>query len=173
MGGFCLLLPGLALGAAAPEARRPMQARFETDPEGVFPREAGLSLPDGTRLAVWETPAKHSRTYYVDQNHPQASDSGEGTEQRPFRTINRAAQVVKAGERVFVKAGIYREEVQPLHGGEGPDKMVTFEAEPGHKVSIRGSCVLPRTWERSTKPTGPRGGPHLEGPLAGSRVCPA
>ncbi|PIY44868.1 MAG: hypothetical protein COZ06_19585, partial [Armatimonadetes bacterium CG_4_10_14_3_um_filter_66_18] len=89
---------------------------------------------------------------YVDQSNPQASDAGEGTAQQPFQTINRAARAVTAGERVLVKAGIYREEVQLLRGGEGPDRMVSFEAKPGHAVIIRGSCVLPKAWRPSPSP---------------------
>jgi alpha-L-arabinofuranosidase len=129
-----------------------------TDPEGLFPRASGITLPDGTVAGSWEKPAAYSRTYYVDQHHPDASDANEGTAERPFRTISRAAQVVQAGERVLVRAGVYREQVQPAHGGEGPDRMVTYEAAPGEAVIIRGSCVLPKAWQPApeqpaTKPT--------------------
>jgi len=107
-----------------------------------------LNLPDGTRVVSWEKPFRSAKTYYVDQRNPQASDSNDGTSQRPFRTINRAAQIVKAGERVLVKAGVYRECVQPLHGGNGPEAMVSYEAEPG--ATIRGSSVLPSAWQLSS-----------------------
>ena len=150
-GWFCLIVAGLSAGAAEPGAGVPEQAASAMDPDGLFPRDAGITLPNGKPAPQWEVPAKPSRTYYVDQNHPQASDAGEGTADRPFRTINRAAQAVQAGQRVLVKPGIYREHVQPLHGGTGHDNMVTFEGEPGHEVIIRGSCVLPKTWQRSIK----------------------
>ncbi len=138
-GGFLVIAAGLAAA--------------DTDPDRLFPREEGVTLPDGTVAGAWATPGKHSRTYYVDQHHPRASDENEGTAERPFLTINRAAEVVKAGERVLVRAGVYRETVQPVRGGDGPDRMITFEAEAGQTVVLRGSCVLPRTWERSTGST--------------------
>lgn len=127
--------------------------------QGVFGGDASLTLPDGTAPASWEKPAGYSRTYVVDQHNPDASDSGEGTPEHPFRTISRAAEVVAAGERVLVRAGIYREAVQPRHGGDGPERMVTFEAAPGQAVIIRGSCILPRAWQRSAK--SPASGPTV------------
>jgi alpha-N-arabinofuranosidase len=91
----------------------------------------------------------------VDQGSPEASDAGAGTADRPFLTIGRAAALAAAGERILVRAGIYREEVRPASGGAGPQEMVTYEAEPGHKVVIRGSCVLPSAWEPSSKQASP------------------
>ncbi|HKO19777.1 MAG TPA: hypothetical protein VJU82_12910, partial [Acidobacteriaceae bacterium] len=55
-------------------------------------------LPDGTDLVVWEQPLKFSKTYYVDNNSAKADDNGPGTQNRPFRTINKAAQVLQPGE---------------------------------------------------------------------------
>ena len=37
--------------------------------------------------------------FYVDQNHPQASDRNPGTEQLPLRTIQQAAAIAKPGNR--------------------------------------------------------------------------
>jgi alpha-N-arabinofuranosidase len=116
--------------------------------------DPNVTLPDGTPPNRWDRPPRHTRTYVVDQASPAASDDGEGTAEQPFRTIGRGAQAVQPGERVLVRAGIYREQVQPSQGGDGPDAMVTFEAEPGHHVVIRGSCVLPSAWERSAEADG-------------------
>ena len=109
-------------------------------------------LPDGTVPGTWEVGGGHSRTYWVDQGSPAASDSGDGSAASPFLTIGRAARLAKAGERVLVRAGIYREEVHPQTGGDGPEAMVTYEAEPGHRVVIRGSCILPSRWKRASHP---------------------
>ena len=151
-GAFFLIVGCSATRGAEGDAGSPLQTTPMGDPEQVFGRDPPVRLPDGTLVASWEKPAEHSRTYYVDQHHPNASDTAEGTAQHPFRTINRAAEVVEPGGRVLVKAGVYREEVQPRRGGDGPDKMVTFEAAPGQAVIIRGSCVLPKAWQRSDRP---------------------
>ena len=66
-------------------------------------------LPDGTPFLSWSDLTRYTRTYHVSQNNPQASDENDGTAERPFRTINHAAQVVKPGERVWIHTGIYRE----------------------------------------------------------------
>jgi hypothetical protein len=77
-------------------------------------------LPDGSEFQTWEPERfKFSKTYYVDQSHPNASDDNPGTKELPFRTINRAAQVLQPRERVVVGEGVYREWVCPVHGETG------------------------------------------------------
>ena len=63
-------------------------------------------LPDGTPFMTWSDLTHYTRTYHVSQNNPRASDENDGTEERPFRTINHAAQVVKPGEHIWIYAGI-------------------------------------------------------------------
>ena len=59
-------------------------------------------LPDGTPYAAWEQPLTFSKTYYVDNGDAKADDNGAGTKTRPFRTINKAAQLLQPGERVVI-----------------------------------------------------------------------
>ncbi len=58
-----------------------------------------------------------SKTYYVDNGDPKADDNGPGTKTLPFRTINKAAQLLQPGERVVIASGVYRECVHPARGG--------------------------------------------------------
>jgi hypothetical protein len=109
-------------------------------------------LPDGTPFMSWSDQTTYTRTYHVSQNDPKASDENDGTEEHPFLTINHAAQVVKPGERVYIHSGTYRELVRPLHSGEGPDKMISYEAAPGEQVIIRGSRVITSKWVLSVDP---------------------
>jgi hypothetical protein len=51
-------------------------------------------LPDGADFPMWEKPLHFSRTYYVDGQAKNADDNGPGSKERPFRTINKAAQVL-------------------------------------------------------------------------------
>jgi hypothetical protein len=113
-------------------------------------------LPDGSEFKTWEASLTFAKTYYVDQAHPQASDRNPGTGDQPFKTINRAAQVVGPGERVLVGAGVYRECVRPAGGGTDPQHMISYEAAPGAKVVIKGSEVLKTKWVKSASPA-PRG----------------
>jgi hypothetical protein len=109
-------------------------------------------LPDGSQFVFWEQPLEFSKTYYVDGNAPNANDNGPGTREQPFRTINKAAEVLQPGERVVIASGVYRELVRPARGGTGPDKMISYEAAPGATVVITGSEVLSDGWQRSNEP---------------------
>ncbi len=113
-------------------------------------------LPDGTEFPFWERPLQFSKTYYVDCNSTQADDNGPGTSARPFRTINKAAQVLQPGERVVIASGVYRECVRPVRGGTDPNHMISYEAAPGAKVVVKGSEVLKDGWQPSS--AGGRGG---------------
>ncbi len=133
------------------------QAENETPASPQSDHKAGpvdSRLPDSTEYAVWEQPLRFSKTYYVDNQSQRADDNGPGTKSRPFRTVNKAAQVLQPGERVVIASGTYRECIHPARGGTGPGQMISYEAEPGAKVYIKGSEVLKDGWEKVTLPVG-------------------
>ena len=103
---------------------------------------SGTTLPDGSEFPMWEKPLHFTKTYYVDGQARNADDNGPGTQERPFRTIGRAAQVLQPGERVVIAEGVYRECVRPARGGSGPEAMISYEAAPGAKVVIKGSAIV-------------------------------
>lgn len=107
-------------------------------------------MPYGNHFEIWEQPQHPVRTYYVSQEHPNASDQNPGTQDAPFLTISRAAEVLQPGETVMIGTGIYRETVTPPRGGSSPEKMIVYQAMPGAKVMIKGSEVLDRDgWQTS------------------------
>lgn len=67
------------------------------------------------------------------------SDSGSGSAESPFRTINHAAQIALPGDTVTVHAGTYREWVNPLNGGESDWKRILYRAAEGELVELKGS----------------------------------
>jgi hypothetical protein len=103
---------------------------------------SNATLPDGTEFPRWEKTLHFTKTYYVDGQSMTADDTGPGTEEHPFKTVNHAAQVLQPGERVVIAAGVYREFVQPARGGTGPDAMISYEAAPGATVVLKGSAVV-------------------------------
>jgi alpha-L-arabinofuranosidase len=111
-------------------------------------------LPDGQCFPLWQDETTYTRTYVVDCSHLDASDSNPGTADRPLLTINAAAAIVQAGERVLVKSGIYRERIEPVHGGTGPDRMIAYEVARGHRVIVSGSQVVLEPWQQSIDPYG-------------------
>jgi Protein of unknown function (DUF1565). len=62
------------------------------------------------------------------------SDQAKGTADQPFRTIQRAASIAVAGDTVIVHAGVYREWVNPAHGGTEEHRIVYRSAGDGEVV---------------------------------------
>lgn len=120
--------------------------------------QSDTQLPDGKQFQFWENPFTPSRTYYVDAAI--GKDANPGSHDRPFKTIHQAAQVLQPGERVVIAAGVYREAIDPARGGTGPDKLISYEAEPGANVVISGAMVG-NAWKPST-------GFGYRGPLKGN-----
>lgn len=81
-------------------------------------------------------------TYYVS---PTGSDSNPGTEAQPWRTIQKAADTLVAGDTVCVKAGTYQERVIPQNSGSAGNYIV-YAAYPGHTVTIDGAGITLPVW---------------------------
>ena len=92
-------------------------------------------------------------TYYVAQQHPQASDENPGSAEQPFATISAAAKVLQPGDTVIVADGVYREHVAPIRGGSGPKGIITYMAKPGATVIIKGSEVWKAVWRQADRPS--------------------
>lgn len=54
---------------------------------------------------------------------------GDGTSAKPFKRINDAAKIAKAGDEVLVYPGIYREYVNPINAGEENARIVYKSVE--------------------------------------------
>ncbi|HYC60361.1 MAG TPA: right-handed parallel beta-helix repeat-containing protein [Thermoanaerobaculia bacterium] len=74
-------------------------------------------------------------TYFVA---PGGNDHHPGTKDRPFQTITHGVSVLKAGDELQVRGGVYRESVRvvDLHGTEGAP--IRIRAYPGEKPVIDG-----------------------------------
>lgn len=66
------------------------------------------------------------------------NDTWAGSLARPFRTIQRAADLAEAGDVITVHEGVYREYVNPKNAGTGEGERITYEAAPGERVVISG-----------------------------------
>jgi hypothetical protein len=76
-------------------------------------------------------------THVVDQAAPGAADTNAGTEEKPFKSVQHAADVARPGDTVFVMTGKYDERVKVKAGGtEG--KLVAFVAMPRRSAAVRG-----------------------------------
>jgi len=98
-------------------------------------------LPNGEYFKFWEVEPQFDRELHVDCANPNADDANDGSPERPFATINAAAQVATPGTRVLIHAGTYRETVSPRLGGESPERMIFYEAYGDGPAVIKASVV--------------------------------
>ena len=76
--------------------------------------------------------------YHVNALAPR---DGNGSQLTPFKHINDAARIAMPGDEILVAPGIYREYVNPLHGGTEDHPIVYRSVEPLGAV-ITGAEVL-------------------------------
>ncbi len=98
-----------------------------TDPPPTGTATLTVTPAPTATVLLTVTPAPGSRYYYVSTG---GNDAHAGTKELPFQSIGQAAKVARAGDVVLIGAGIYDEDVSPLHSGE-PDKYVTYQNEGG------------------------------------------
>ena len=73
--------------------------------------------------------------YFVAQG---GCDGADGSASKPWRTIQRAANVAVAGDVVTIRGGTYREWIKPANAGrEGAP--ITYQAAKGEKVVVTGA----------------------------------
>jgi parallel beta-helix repeat protein len=77
-------------------------------------------------------------TFYVATN---GADSNAGSLAKPFRTIQRAANLAQPGDTVLVRGGTYRETVRPSRSGTG-SSPIAFKAYGSEKVTVSGADVV-------------------------------
>jgi parallel beta-helix repeat protein len=94
------------------------------------PGEEGASACNGT-------------VYYVA---PTGSDSNQGTEDQPWRTIQKAADTLVSGDTVYIKAGTYQERVEPQNSGSADNCYIVYAAYPGSTVTIDGASIIVPEW---------------------------
>jgi len=94
-------------------------------------------VPLWVALAVRATGQASAATYVVDQAAPGAADTNTGTEEKPLKTVQHAADVVKPGDTVLVMAGKYDERVKVrTSGAEG--QPITLRAMPRRSAVVGG-----------------------------------
>ena len=77
-----------------------------------------------------------NKVYHVSKN---GSETNIGTAQAPFLTIQKAADIAVAGDRIVVHEGLYREWVKPRNGGLNDGCRIIYESAQGERAVIVGS----------------------------------
>jgi len=144
---FGLLLMGRRLGVANPQQVHAL-ADNPSPTSDADSRRFSQIRSDNQRLSAFVCVPKDSSsgqttTYYVS---PDGDDNNPGTEAQPWRTIQKAAEALVAGDTVYIKEGTYHERVIPQNSGT-PGNYIVYAAYPGHTVTIDGAGItLPQWW---------------------------
>ncbi|MFZ5832661.1 MAG: right-handed parallel beta-helix repeat-containing protein [Planctomycetota bacterium] len=96
-----------------------------------------------TCLVLLVCPGAFAAEYHVDDD---AKGVGDGSAERPFATIQQAADLMRPGDVCLVREGVYRETVRPKHSGT-QDRPIVFRAFKGHKVVLSG-CQPVSGWKQ-------------------------
>ena len=99
-----------------------------------------ISQADTTKSATAtvtiQLPSRSGTTYYVSTL---GSDNNAGTLAAPWRTIQKAANTVKAGDTVQVRGGMYNEIVTMKTSGNASSGYITFQNYPGESPIVDGT----------------------------------
>ena len=111
-------------------------------------------------LSIFSSPL-YAATYHVAVNAPGASDSNDGqsfefngSSNGPWRTLNYAASVAQAGDKVLIYDGDYRQEhsaygqgtIAVLNSGTSAAASIEFSAAPGHTPILDTLLVQEKQW---------------------------
>jgi Right handed beta helix region len=84
--------------------------------------------------------AQNDTSFYVSTT---GSDTNPGTQAAPWRTIQHAADVVRAGSTVNVRGGIYEELVTIKSSGNATDGYITFRSYRGETAVLDAQHLTP------------------------------
>jgi parallel beta helix pectate lyase-like protein/uncharacterized protein DUF1565 len=79
-------------------------------------------------------------SFYVAKT---GNDSNPGTQAAPWRTIQHAADSVRAGATVNVRGGIYEERLTLKSSGNATDGFITFRSYPGETAVLDAEHLVP------------------------------
>lgn len=108
-----------------------------------------LVLPNGDKFKYWEDQTKYKRILHVAQQHPNASDKNDGSENSPFLTIQHAADLAGPGDLVLIGEGIYRETIRPKRSGLSEKEMICFQGVDKNNVIVTGSEIYNGEYKKS------------------------
>lgn len=82
--------------------------------------------------------------YHVSKS---GNDGFDGSKEKPFLTISRAARTAEEGDRIIVHKGVYRECVNPRNGARTTYERIIYQAAENETAVIKGSEQI-KGWEK-------------------------
>ena len=100
---------------------------------------AGLSTNSAPiSVTVSNGPSPVGNVYYVATT---GSDTNSGTQTQPWRTIQKAANMVNSGDTVLIRGGVYNEKITMTRSGQA-GSPITFKSYPGETAVIDGTGIV-------------------------------
>jgi hypothetical protein len=87
---------------------------------------------------VAHRPLAEGRGLFVDPS--KGMDDADGSEAAPWRSVNHALKQLTAGDTLYLRGGVYRENVYCAVAGR-PDAPITIRAYPGERVILDGALA--------------------------------
>lgn len=84
--------------------------------------------------------AASGRQIYVSMT---GSNSNPGTKEKPFSTLQHAADVAGPGDTVEVRGGTYCQRLAITTSGSAAGGAITFRSAPGETATLDGGCLFP------------------------------
>lgn len=101
----------------------------------------GLAILFSVVVCVSVAFGQANTSFYVSTS---GDDKNPGTEAAPWRTIQHAADVARAGSTINVRGGIYEELVTVESSGNATDGYITFRSYPGETATLDGEHLTPQ-----------------------------
>jgi len=86
--------------------------------------------------------AQNNIAFYVSTT---GSDANPGTQTAPWRTVQHAADVARAGGTVYVRGGVYQELVTIKRSGNATQGYITFRSYPGETAVLDAEHFTPES----------------------------
>jgi hypothetical protein len=83
--------------------------------------------------------------YYVSTD---GSDDNAGSKSAPFKTIQKAASILKPGDKCIIRGGRYHETIKIENINAAEEKPIIFTAFAGEKVTLDGSVPITSKWTK-------------------------
>ena len=129
-GGLVLRSCSYAIAAQAPSVMPTATITFTA----VSPIATKTSTPVTPTLTSTPTPAN----YYVSTT---GSDQNPGSITQPWKTIQKAANSMLAGDTVYIRGGVYNERVSLYYRSNTSGPYITFTNYPGEEVILDGTGI--------------------------------
>lgn len=114
--------------------------RFTLEKKGIY---------DLTRISIiedFEQPIIHEmKVYYVDNKAPK---NGIGSKEKPFNKIKSAVDVLKAGDRCFIREGSYHEEIKLSNMMGSASFPIIIQSYNNEEVVLDGSEAIQPKWKK-------------------------